>query len=93
MLDRSVDEQQRGEEHDDLRSDPDECQGPREASTDETNIIFGATIDERLAGQMWITVVATGIGKATGRRSSTFVTASSAGSGEVLEPPSFLRDL
>src|SRR5881275_755855 len=65
----------------------------REASTDETNIIFGATIDERLAGQMWITVVATGIGKATGRRSSTFVTASSGGSGEVLEPPSFLRDL
>ena len=64
----------------------------REASTDDTNIIFGATIDERLAGQMWITVVATGIGKATGRR-STFVTASSGGSGEVLEPPSFLRDL
>ncbi len=65
----------------------------REASTDDTNIIFGATIDERLAGQMWITVVATGIGKATGRRSSTFVTASSGGSGEVLEPPSFLRDV
>ena len=65
----------------------------REASTDDTNIIFGATIDERLAGQMWITVVATGIGKATGRRSSTFVTASSGASGEVLEPPSFLRDL
>ena len=65
----------------------------REASTDDTNIIFGATIDERLAGQMWITVVATGIGKATGKRSSTFVTASSGGSGEVLEPPSFLRDL
>ena len=63
----------------------------REASSGDTNIIFGATIDERLAGQMWITVVATGIGKATGRR-STFVTASSGGSGEVLEPPSFLRD-
>jgi cell division protein FtsZ len=64
----------------------------REAATDDTNIIFGATIDDRLEGQMWITVVATGIGKATGRR-GTFVTASSAGSGEVLEPPSFLRDL
>jgi cell division protein FtsZ len=64
----------------------------REASTDDTNIIFGATIDERLAGQMWITVVATGIGKATGRR-GTFVTASSGGSAEVLEPPAFLRDL
>jgi cell division protein FtsZ len=64
----------------------------REASTDDTNIIFGATIDERLAGQMWITVVATGIGKATGRR-GTFVTASSGGSAEVLEPPAFLREL
>jgi cell division protein FtsZ len=63
----------------------------REAATDDTNIIFGATIDDRLEGQMWITVVATGIGKATGRR-GTFVTASSGGSGEVLEPPSFLRD-
>jgi hypothetical protein len=41
---------------------------------------------------MWITVVATGIGKATGRR-GTFVTASSGGSAEVLEPPAFLRDV
>ncbi len=41
----------------------------REAATDDTNIIFGATIDDRLEGQMWITVVATGIGgKASGRR-------------------------
>jgi cell division protein FtsZ len=63
----------------------------REAATDDTNIIFGATIDDRLNGQMWITVVATGIGKATGRR-GTFVTASSGGNGEILEPPSFLRD-
>jgi cell division protein FtsZ len=63
----------------------------REAATDDTNIIFGATIDDRLEGQMWITVVATGIGKATGRR-GTFVTASSGGSGEVLDTPSFLRD-
>jgi cell division protein FtsZ len=63
----------------------------REAATDDTNIIFGATIDDRLEGQIWITVVATGIGKATGRR-GTLVTASSGGGGEVLEPPSFLRD-
>ena len=34
----------------------------REAATDDTNIIFGATIDERLTGQLWITVVATGLG-------------------------------
>jgi cell division protein FtsZ len=63
----------------------------REAATDDTNIIFGATIDDRLEGQMWITVVATGIGKATGRRGS-FVTASSSGSADTLDTPSFLRD-
>jgi cell division protein FtsZ len=63
----------------------------REAATDDTNIIFGATIDDRLEGQMWITVVATGIGKATGRR-GTFVTASSGGGGDILDTPSFLRD-
>jgi len=62
----------------------------REAATDDTNIIFGATIDERLAGQMWITVVATGIGKASSRRAS-FVTAASGGS-TGLGTPSFLRE-
>ena len=40
----------------------------RAAATDDTNIIFGATIDERLNGQLWITVVATGLGGKTGRR-------------------------
>jgi cell division protein FtsZ len=40
----------------------------RQAATDDTNIIFGATVDERLAGQVWVTVVATGLGGA--RRSS-----------------------
>ncbi len=64
----------------------------REAATDDTNIIFGATIDERLQGQMWITVVATGIGGRTSTKRGTFVTASSGGSGEILEPPSFLRE-
>jgi cell division protein FtsZ len=60
----------------------------REAATDDTNIIFGATIDDRLEGQMWITVVATGIGgRAAGRRGS-LITASS---GDALEAPSFLR--
>jgi cell division protein FtsZ len=39
----------------------------RAASTDDTNIIFGATIDERLNGQIWVTVVATGFG-GRGRR-------------------------
>jgi cell division protein FtsZ len=59
----------------------------REAATDDTNIIFGATIDDRLTGQMWITVVATGIGKPAGRRGSIVT----AGGGETLETPSFLR--
>src|SRR6476620_7862154 len=34
----------------------------RSASTDDTNIIFGATVDERLTGQVWVTVIATGFG-------------------------------
>ena len=55
----------------------------RAAATDDTNIIFGATIDERLNGQLWITVVATGLGGKTSRRGSL-------GSGR-LETPSFLR--
>ena len=59
----------------------------RQAATEDTNIIFGATIDERLAGQVWVTVIATGIGKPP-RRITTPPSA-----GETLEPPSFLRDL
>ena len=34
----------------------------RATATDETNIIFGATVDPRLTGQVWVTVVATGLG-------------------------------
>lgn len=58
----------------------------RQAATDDTNIIFGATIDERLAGQMWVTVIATGIG--TGRSRPVFTTRGSVE--EPLEPPTFL---
>src|SRR5438067_5513848 len=60
----------------------------RQASTDDTNIIFGATIDERLTGQIWVTVIATGFGT-QGVRARVF--------GErplredTLEPPSFLQ--
>ena len=36
----------------------------RAAATEDTNIIFGATIDDRLTGQVWVTVVATGIARA-----------------------------
>jgi cell division protein FtsZ len=58
----------------------------REAATEETNIIFGATIDERLAGQIWVTVIATGLGRGPVRPAPSR-------DGEPLEPPSFLRDL
>ncbi len=65
----------------------------RQAATDDTNIIFGATVDERLAGQVWVTVVATGLG-GTRRRvaAPTFGTSTpSPRSEDPLEPPSFLR--
>jgi cell division protein FtsZ len=64
----------------------------RAAATDETNIIFGANIDDRLSGQMWITVVATGFGNVKGGRRGSFITARSGSSGEILEPPSFLQN-
>jgi cell division protein FtsZ len=59
----------------------------RQAATDDTNIIFGATVDERLAGQVWVTVVATGIGGPRRRSSAS----SGVRSGDPLEPPSFLQ--
>ncbi len=58
----------------------------RRAATEETNIIFGATVDPRLAGQVWVTVVATGIGKGGGRPSSERERSHE----DPLEPPSFL---
>jgi cell division protein FtsZ len=65
----------------------------RQAATDETNIIFGATIDERLTGQVWVTVVATGLGGQRTRRSPLGAAAASSGRSEdPLEPPSFLRE-
>jgi cell division protein FtsZ len=39
----------------------------RAAAMEDTNIIFGATVDDRLTGQVWVTVVATGFG-GRGRR-------------------------
>jgi cell division protein FtsZ len=73
----------------------DAAEAIRGAATDDTNIIFGATIDERLAGQVWVTVVATGLG-GTRRRTSMIGSGgtrpvAAAGSGDALEPPSFLR--
>jgi cell division protein FtsZ len=62
----------------------------RRGSREDTNIIFGATIDERLTGQVWVTVVATGLdgGKTVRPRP----TVSTTGDSDVLEPPSFLQD-
>ncbi|TMK27774.1 MAG: cell division protein FtsZ, partial [Actinobacteria bacterium] len=60
----------------------------RQTATEDTQIIFGATIDERLTGQVWVTVVATGFGAP--QRSRSFVGALTAPEDE-LEPPSFLR--
>ena len=66
----------------------------REAATEETNIIFGATIDERLSGQIWVTVIATGLGGRPGLSSPTpRGPAQLAEPEDMLEPPSFLRDL
>ncbi len=60
----------------------------RQAATADTNIIFGATVDPALEGQLWITVIATGLAGPAGRRARRADTG-----GEALEPPSFMRDL
>ena len=62
----------------------------RQAAVDETNIIFGATVDERLGGQVWVTVVATGLSGAPRRR--TFIAENEPAGRDSLEPPSFLKD-
>jgi cell division protein FtsZ len=62
----------------------------RAAATDDTNIIFGATIDDRLTGQVWVTVVATGFGSRAAQRRITMRAESDDGEGS-LEPPSFLQ--
>jgi cell division protein FtsZ len=75
----------------------------RSAATDDTNIIFGATIDERLTGQVWVTVVATGLGGGadarrlrrdlgSGSTPAPSPSRPSWGDDDPLEPPSFLRD-
>ncbi len=60
----------------------------RRGARDDTNIIFGATIDERLTGQVWITVIATGLAGVIGRK-NTGVERREA---DPLEPPAFLTD-
>jgi len=61
----------------------------RGAATDDTNIIFGATVDDRLTGQVWVTVVATGFGARGAQRRVTM--RAEAPDEDSLEPPSFLQ--
>jgi cell division protein FtsZ len=65
----------------------------REAAVEETNIIFGATVDERLTGQIWVTVIATGLDAGSVRRRRMDVPGPEEEGGRELEPPDFLRDL
>jgi len=63
----------------------------REAATDDTNIIFGATLDDRLTGQVWVTVVATGFGPRAAQRRITMRAEGRDDDSGGLEPPSFLQ--
>jgi cell division protein FtsZ len=65
----------------------------RQGAVDDTNLIFGATIDERLNGQVWVTVVATGLAGERRQRRPVAVHPHDTTADEPLEPPSFLRDL
>ncbi len=60
----------------------------RQAATDDTQIIFGATVDESLEGQVWVTVIATGLGAP---RRRTYASSRNGGEG-LLETPRFLQD-
>ncbi len=62
----------------------------RGAATEETNIIFGATVDDRLTGQVWVTVVATGIGRGRRPLRPAFAPPSIVDNGDV-DVPSFLK--
>jgi len=62
----------------------------RQTATDDTQIIFGATIDDRLSGQVWVTVIVTGVGVGAAGRGRSLVSALTAPEDE-LEPPSFLQ--
>jgi cell division protein FtsZ len=65
----------------------------RQTATDETNIIFGATVDPRLTGQVWVTVVATGLGGTRRRADRHGFERSADRPGPAADPelPSFLN--
>jgi len=63
----------------------------RATANDETNIIFGANVDPRLTGQVWVTVVATGLGGSRRRMERpTFDTEASTRRDSDSELPAFL---
>src|SRR5262249_5462347 len=64
----------------------------RQTATDDTQIIFGATIDERLTGQVWVTVVVTGVCRGSPSRPARSLVTALTTSDDELEPPSFLRN-
>jgi cell division protein FtsZ len=71
----------------------------RGAATNDTNIIFGATVDDRLTGQVWVTVVATGIGRGTRVRKPLFSSPATSmaprgvsNDEDDMDVPSFLRN-
>jgi cell division protein FtsZ len=63
----------------------------RATATDDTNIIFGANFDSRLTGQVWVTVVATGLGGTRRRARATFDTANGSSRDNDSELPAFLN--
>jgi cell division protein FtsZ len=63
----------------------------RQTATDDTNIIFGATVDSRLTGQVWVTVVATGLGGTRRRAPTPTFSGTASERSEGSELPSFLR--
>ncbi len=72
----------------------------RAAAREDTNIIFGATVDDRLTGQVWVTVVATGFG-GRGRRPTRSDSSPGwslpsigrkSGGDDDLDVPAFMRD-
>jgi cell division protein FtsZ len=63
----------------------------RGASVDDTNIIFGATVDSRLTGQVWVTVVATGLAGSRRRAAAPSFGGARDPDADRAELPSFLQ--
>ena len=63
----------------------------RATATDDTNIIFGANVDPRLTGQVWVTVVATGLGGSRRRMTRARRSTRATTRGSDSELPAFLN--